>query len=70
MSESNGYGVLQGFHGGLPSPLGRGSQPAGSVGGFILTLRLLFHINEKGAAVNQLAHTRLQTTIFTRTTRI
>lgn len=48
MSESNGHTALQGLHGCLPSPLCRGSQPVQSVGGFILTPLLLFHMNEKG----------------------
>lgn len=55
MSESNGHTAPRGLHGCLPSPPCRNAQPVQSVGGFILALLLVFHMNEKVAAVTRLA---------------
>lgn len=53
MSESNGHTAPRGLHGCLPSPPCRNAQPVQSVGGFILALLLVFHMNEKVAAVTK-----------------
>lgn len=57
--------ALQGLRGCLPSPLCWSSRAVQSVGGFILKLLLLFHINETCAVTKQLSSLTCRAAAFT-----